>query len=90
MNPDRFFCESVSPICFSAVMSCTAADGVTLAGAAALFTPVNGTVATELDMPGLRLRSSLVTATATGTAAKHSVVVRVPALVLQYLDKQVA
>lgn len=59
-------------ISFSAVMSCTAADGVTLAKAAALFTPVNGTVATALNMPGLRLRSSLVTAT--GAAAKHSVV----------------
>lgn len=59
-------------ICFSAVMSCTAADGVTHARAAALFTPVNGTVATALNMPGSRLRSSLVAAT--GTAARHSVV----------------
>lgn len=55
---------------------CSAADGITHARAAALFTQVKGTVATALSVPGLRLLSSLVTAT--GAAAKHSVVAAGP------------
>lgn len=41
--------------CFSEVMSCAAADGVPHVSAVALFTPVNRTVATTLNMPTLQL-----------------------------------